>query len=54
MPIEHFGGELKFKKQLDRDNYLKQYCKSNNFILLSIPYYLSKAEIKELITNTFK
>ena len=53
-PIKHFGGELKFKKQLDRDNYLKQYCESNGFILLSIPYYLNKNQIKELIINTFK
>lgn len=53
-PIKHFGGELKFKKQLDRDNYLKQYCESNGFILLSIPYYLNNNQIKELIINTFK
>lgn len=54
MPVKHFGGELKFKKQLDRDNYLKQYCEDNGFILLSIPYYLNNNEIKELIINTFK
>lgn len=53
-PIKHFGGELKFKKQLDRDNYLKQYCEYNGFVLLSIPYYLNNTEIKELIINTFK
>lgn len=54
IPIKHFGGELKFKKQLDRDNYLKQYCEDNGIILLSIPYYLNNDEIKELIINTFK
>lgn len=40
VPVEHFGGELRFKKQTQRDQYIKDYCKINNIKLLEIPYKL--------------
>lgn len=40
IPVEHFGGELRFKKQTQRDQYIKDYCKINNIKLLEIPYKL--------------
>lgn len=38
MPIEHFGGQLKFEKQQIRDNNLRNYCKINKINLIEIPY----------------
>ena len=33
-----FGGQLKFEAQLNRDNYLRAYCKENNIRLIEISY----------------
>lgn len=33
-PIDYFGGEEKFKRQVIRDNYIQQYCTNNNLTLL--------------------
>lgn len=37
-PVKYFGGELRYEKQLERDNYIKKYCKSENIKLLEIRY----------------
>lgn len=37
-PIKYFGGQLKFEKQLQRDEYVRQYCKDNNIRLIEIKY----------------
>lgn len=37
-PIEFFGGEEVFKKQLIRDGIKSQYCKNNNIPLIIIKY----------------
>lgn len=38
IPIKHFGGDLQFEQQQERDNYIKNYCESNNIKLLEIRY----------------
>lgn len=38
IPIEYFGGKLKFERQLQRDNYIRNYCKNNNIKLIEIKY----------------
>lgn len=38
VPVEHFGGELQFQKQLQRDNYVRNYCQDNNIKLIEIKY----------------
>lgn len=48
-PIEHFGGELRFERQKQRDEDLRKYCKDNNLKLLEIPYTYSESEIKNKI-----
>ena len=38
IPIKHFGGELKFYEQIQRDDYVRNYCKENNIKLIEIKY----------------
>jgi hypothetical protein len=38
MPVDIFGGEIAFKKQLKNDFIKKNYCKINNINLLEISY----------------
>ena len=35
---EYFGGQLKFNEQIQRDDYVRKYCKENNMNLLEIKY----------------
>ena len=44
---EGFGGQLKFDKQVQRDKYLRKYCKENNINLIEIPY--TEKNIKEFL-----
>lgn len=37
-PVAYFGGEEKFKKQIQYDNLKREYCKNNNFTLIEITY----------------
>lgn len=43
-PIEHFGGDEKFKIQQKHDNIKNEYCKNNGISLLRIPYYKNVEE----------
>lgn len=54
MPIEHFGGELRFKQQQSRDQQLKNYCDHNNIILLIFNYKQSKESILEQLDCVFQ
>ena len=36
--ISHFGGEEKFKKQIENDNKKRDFCKNQNYSLLEIKY----------------
>lgn len=38
-PVEYFGGEKSFLKQQERDKQLREYCKTNDVILLEIPHW---------------
>jgi len=38
-PVEHFGGEEKFKRQVFLDSIKDNYCKNKNIPLLRIPYW---------------
>ena len=44
---EGFGGQLKFDKQVIRDEYLRRYCKENNINLIEIPY--TEKDIKKFL-----
>lgn len=51
--VEYFGGEEQLKKQKEKDNIKKQWCKDNNIKLIEIPYWdynkLNQDYLKELI-----
>lgn len=52
-PVETFGGEGQFKKQLIRDQEVKEYCKKHNYPLLIIPYDCSNNDIEKLIKEFY-
>ena len=54
VPIEYFGGELRFEQQQKRDNYVRNYCKENNIKLLEISYDTKDQDMLELINNQVK
>lgn len=57
MPIEKFGGELKFEETKRLDKYKNELCKENNCTLIRIPYNATKETINnmlEIITNIIK
>ena len=47
VPVEYFGGTLKFEKQQRRDSYVRNYCNKTNIKLIEISY-------KENIINILK
>lgn len=53
IPIKYFGGELELEHQKNRDNYVKDFCKDNNYMLVEIPYTMKDDEIIEIL-NTIK
>ena len=53
-PVDYFGGEEKFKKQVIRDKFVRQYAKDNNYELLEIPYTYDDFEIEQSIINFLK
>ena len=54
IPIKHFGGEIKFKQQLLRDEYIRQYCNEHLINLLEIPYNLDTQQIYNNLNNLVK
>lgn len=44
-PVEFFGGEGQFKKQIFRDQTLRKYCTKQGIKLLEIPYTYSVDEV---------
>lgn len=51
IPKEFFGGEMRFNRQLLRDEYIRTYCRDNSIKLLEISYKSSKEEIENLIKS---
>ena len=49
IPVEHFGGEIRFQRQVQRDNDLKRYCLEHNLRLLEISYTCSETEVRDKI-----
>lgn len=48
--IDYFGGEERFKKQIERDQILDKYCKDNNINLYWIRYDSNiKTEVEKII-----
>lgn len=48
--IEHFGGELKYQLQVERDKLLDQYCKDNGICIYWIKYNANiKQEVEKII-----
>lgn len=50
-PVEHFGGEERFKKQTFRDQSLRDYCNEHSIRLLEIPYTDNIEEIHSKLKN---
>lgn len=50
-PQNHFGGQLKFQKQIMRDNWLRDYCSNKNIQLLEIKY---NEDPKQVLENILK
>lgn len=44
MSVDCFGGEDKFKKQKERDKYVRKYAIDNNIELIEIPYIVDNLE----------
>ena len=38
IPQKYFGGQISFEHQQKRDDYVRNYCKTNNIKLLEIKY----------------
>lgn len=54
VPVEYFGGELKFQNQLEYDELKRQKCKENNCTLFEIRYDYSEQDYNNLIININK
>lgn len=50
-PVEHFGGQSRFRTTQHNDKIKKEYCETNNITLICLPYTLSEYEMKERILN---
>lgn len=51
IPKKFFGGELAFKRQCFRDNYVRNYCQDKGIKLIEIHYKTSNEEIKNIIKS---
>lgn len=38
IPVQHFGGQMKFEQQQKRDQFVRSYCNDNNIRLIEIKY----------------
>lgn len=50
-PIEYFGGEEHYIRQVANDKIKNQYCLDHNIQLIRIPYTYSNEEIEKIILN---
>lgn len=54
IPIEKFGGNIAYQKQIKRDKYLRDYCNNNNIQLIEIKYNQDKDVIKSILKNKLR
>ena len=50
-PMHFSGGELTFRRQIKRDNYVKNYCKDNNIMLIEFKFSDSQDYIIKILNN---
>ena len=50
-PIEYFGGEEHYIKQVANDKIKNKYCLDHNIKLIRIPYTCSNEEVEKIILN---
>lgn len=53
MPVKHFGGELKFAQQIERDKYVRDYCNVKGISLIEIDYKQDTFDKVKDILNSF-
>lgn len=51
IPVEHFGGELKFQDQLEYDELKRKKCKENNCVLFEVKYNYTEDDYYKLVEN---
>ena len=54
IPVERFGGELKFEIQKERDELKRQKCKDNNCALFEMKYDYSDEDYNNLVNDINK
>lgn len=50
-PVEHWGGQKQFEKQVRYDNKKREYCKNHNYRLIEFPYTMPFNEIEKTIID---
>lgn len=50
IPVEYYGGKFRFEQQQKRDEFIRNYCKNNNILLLEIRY---DDDIEKVLNKTF-
>lgn len=53
-PIEHFGGEEHYNRQIEHDKRKRQYAQNNNYLLIEISYLQNYNDIELIIMNAIK
>lgn len=53
-PVEFFGGEVQFQKQIERDKILKEFCQHRGWNLIEIPYTLDEKQISQVLNDKLK
>lgn len=51
VPIEYFGGKLKFQSQLEYDELKREKCKENNCTLFEVKYDYTEEDYQKLVKN---
>lgn len=53
-PVDIFGGEEAFNKQIERDGIIRSYCKENGITLLEFPYTIPFNKLSTAVKNNLK
>lgn len=49
IPNKHFGGKVVFDDQIQRDEWVRNYCKQKNINLIEIPYSMNELQIRDIL-----